>query len=1404
MNNSTIGKFQLIGKLGSGGMAQVYEAIHPQLNRRIAIKVIHNFLAEDSTFLARFQREAQSVAALRHPHIVQVYDFDITPDNQSYMVMEFIDGRNLRDHLQILHDQGKHLPLDEAFTIVHQVGNALAYAHRQGMIHRDVKPANIMINQEGQAILTDFGLAKILAGSRHTDTGALVGTPAYMAPEQCQGELGDGRADLYALGIILYELVTGRPPFIAETLLGLITQQVNEPPPSPLTFNPTLPPWLEAIILKALAKNPADRYQSVEALLAALDQPQPSAVLPPPVPTPLAPTAPAAMQRKQATLLFSDIVDSTHMGQYLDPEDVVEIMNGALRRLAAVIEQHGGHVLRFMGDGLKAIFGAPVAREDDAERAVRAGLAILETAQAYALEVANRWRIDNFQVRVGINTGLVALGEGVEGANTAMGAAVNLAARMESAAPHGGLLISHHTFQHVRGIFDVQPLEPLQVKGVDEPVPVYRVMRAKPRAFRLGRRGVEGIATPMVGREAELRQLQEAFETAVDEGERQMITIRAEAGVGKSRLLDEFITWLELRPTSTYYFKGRARQEMQSQAYSLLRDLFASRFQIQESDRATEAQQKMEQGVAAALGTSEASRMKAHILGKLLGFDLDNSSYLAGVLQDSQELRDRALIYMADYFQALAAHFPVVILLEDIHWADDSSLDLLGRLALAVDRQRLLIVGAARPDLWQRRPHWGEGQPWHGRCDLRPLSKRDGRRQVTAILQKVSNLPESLRDLVADKAEGNPYYAEELVRMLIEDGIILTGGDTWRVELARLTDWRVPPTLTGILQARLDSLSPLERTELQRASVVGRIFWDDTVARLDESGVGRQTETLYTTFHTLRRREMIFQREPSAFAGTQEYIFKHALLREVTYESVLKRLRRVYHGLVAEWLMNRSGDRLEEYTGLIADHLEQAGRSAEAVPYLRRAGEQAQARFANAEAVVFLGRALALLPDTAVTERYELLLAREAIYNLLGQRDAQTADLDSLEKLAETLGDARRAEVLQRQAQYAEHMGDFVRARAQLEQSLTIAQTLNNQAMAADALYYLGVIASRQASYAEALEKLEHSLALVRTVTDPLVESKILRAMGVVAWYLGHYTESAAYYQQSLALARAIGHRRFESYCLGNLGLVASNIGDPDQARVYHEQSLAISRAIGDRAAQGRTLNNLGETACTVGEYAQGQAYLAESLRLARLVGNRPSENLALLNLARVALALAEYDTARTSFSQVLATAQAIGDRRQQGSARQGLGSTALEEGRLQDATGHFQEALQLWQELGLLRSLDARIGLARVALAQGEHKDALAWVEPALAALATQGEGDAFDPMRIHLTCYQVLQVNEDSRAPDILRQAHTLLQEQAARIPDEATRQSFLEKVLVHREILQAFAALSQEEADHTDFYR
>jgi class 3 adenylate cyclase len=296
-------------------------------------------------------------------------------------------------------------------------------------------------------------------------------------------------------------------------------------------------------------------------------------------------------QRKLATVLFADIVGSTQMSQGLDPEEIVEVMDGGLQRLAAPIEEHGGRVTRFMGDGFKAVFGVPVAHENDAEQAIRAGLRILEVAQAYSAELEATRRLRGFSVRVGINTGLVIVGGVSEAEDTVMGLAVNLGARIESAAPAGGLMISHHTYRHVRGVFDVEPLEPVEVKGFPEPVSVYLVAQAKPRAFRIPTRGVEGIETRMIGRQAELSQLKQAYQRALDEREAQVVTVVGEAGVGKSRLLYEFLNWLELRTEMIWLFRARATERMRDQPYGLLRAVLADRFQIQDSDPAGVARQ---------------------------------------------------------------------------------------------------------------------------------------------------------------------------------------------------------------------------------------------------------------------------------------------------------------------------------------------------------------------------------------------------------------------------------------------------------------------------------------------------------------------------------------------------------------------------------------------------------------------------------------------------------------------------------------------------------------------------------------------------------------------------------------------------------------------------------------------
>ncbi|MCX7681466.1 MAG: protein kinase [Anaerolineae bacterium] len=261
----------MVEHIGSGGMAEVYKAYHPGLDRYVAIKVLHPFLAEEEDFLTRFQREARSVATFRHPNIVQVYDFDFDPETHSYyMVMEFVDGPNLKTRLRELGEAGELMPLEEAVHIALSVADALDYAHRHGMVHRDIKPANIMLTSNGQVILSDFGIARMVNTTTLTASGAMVGTPAYMAPEQGLGKVGDKRSDIYSLGVVLYQMVTGKLPFDADTPLGIVLKHINAPLTPPTLLNPALPPGIEAVITRALAKDPDQRYQSAADFAADL------------------------------------------------------------------------------------------------------------------------------------------------------------------------------------------------------------------------------------------------------------------------------------------------------------------------------------------------------------------------------------------------------------------------------------------------------------------------------------------------------------------------------------------------------------------------------------------------------------------------------------------------------------------------------------------------------------------------------------------------------------------------------------------------------------------------------------------------------------------------------------------------------------------------------------------------------------------------------------------------------------------------------------------------------------------------------------------------------------------------------------------------------------------------------
>ena len=1119
----------------------------------------------------------------------------------------------------------------------------------------------------------------------------------------------------------------------------------------------------------------------------------------------------AGGDRRLVTILFSGVKSPAATAEKLDPEEVVEVMNGAFETLILPIYGHEGTLARLMGDAILAFFGAPLAHENDAERAIRAALEIVAGAQEYAARLERERGIKGFNVRVGINTGLVVVGEvgtDLRVEYTAIGDAINLAARMEQNAPVGGILIAHDTYVQVRGLFEVQALEPIAVKGKAEPVRVYVVQGARPRAFRMATRGVEGVETRMIGRDGELKQLQDAFYLTLEDAECQMATVVGEAGVGKTRLLWEFENWLDEMPESTApsagHFHARANHELQSVPYALLRDLFMLHLDIQDSDPVHAVRDKLEQGIGRVLGPGEQGQMKAHIIGQLLGFDFSDSPHLRGVRDDARQLRDRALIYLGEFFRMAAAN-TAVVLFEDIQWADDSSLDAITHLASVLANQRLLIVCLARPSLFERRPHWAEGQAFHSRINLQPLSRRDSRQLVEEILQKMEQVPPALRDLVVSGSEGNPLYVEELIKVLIEQQVIAKSSDgqgQWRVDEARLATLRVPPTLTAVLQARLDSLPLGQRTVLQQAAVVGRTFWDLVVIRIAEkSGDAPRDEAVPVVLSTLRGRELVAQHETSAFTGSQEFIFKHAALREVAYESILKKVRRGYHSLVADWLKEQSGERASEYTGLIAEHLELAGRTDEALGYLHRASEQAAAQFANGEAVDYATRALALLgqiegePRRLAEQRFALLLGREAVYRLLGRRDVQGADLAALHALAGELDEGgppaalRRAELARRQARYHESLSDFPAALASAQEAVSWAEQAADPQGVAQGLIQCGIVLWRQGQFDAARQPLDRALALAREHDNQSSEADCLHNLGTVAFLQGDSPAALDCMEQALRIRRELGERRSEANSLNNLVVAYLGAGDLARAQVNGEQTLAINRQIGDRHGEARALSNLALVYHQVGELEQARDTHERALALAQLLGDRSLEALTLSNLGHTLLDLGDAAAAREHCEQALTLNRQTGDRRGEGYSLTHL-AFALEElaEGLDAAATAYDEALRLRREIGQdALAVDDLAGLAGLAAKQGRAVEALAYAREVLDWMAAHGVAGLSYPVRAYAIAADVLAAaGHAQRAAEVLAAARALIHERAAHISDPSVRASFLESVALHARLL------------------
>ncbi len=986
-------------------------------------------------------------------------------------------------------------------------------------------------------------------------------------------------------------------------------------------------------------------------------------------------------QRKQVTILFADVSGFTALSETLDAEEVHDLMNTLWERLDNLILQRGGHIDKHMGDAVMGIWGVHAAREDDAEQCVRTALEMQSELGNLTMNWPQRVRM-----RVGIHTGPVLLGlVGTTNEFTATGDAVNLTSRLQNAAPIGGVIISHDTYRQIRGIFDVQPQELITLKGKSEPVQTYIVQRAKPRSFRMATRGIEGIQTPMIGRESELNALQQAFEATTQRSQAQLISIVGDAGIGKSRLLYEFESWLDDLPEPVYLFQGRATPEMQSIPYGILRNMFSNRFDILESDHPATVRAKFESGMAGSLQSDQTA-----LVGQLVGFDFSATESVQNLL-GSPSFARLAQAYLVTYFRTLTSAGVLSLFMEDIHWADSSSLQFLENLVENLPDQRVIIMCLTRPILFERQENWGQNAATL-RIDLQPLSPKESRCLVAAILHKVEKLPEPLRELIVQNAEGNPFYVEELIKTFIESGVILPGQERWQVQSDQLQQVHVPATLMELLQARLDGLPRTERELLQRAAVVGQTFWDATLDAMHAPG--ETVPSIQPLLKKLEWRELIFRQKRSSFAGAKENTFKHSMLREASYESVLLKLRRIYHRQVAEWIEDHSGGRLLEHAALIAGHYEQAGERTQASSWLRRLGDHALSTGAVPESIAAFEHALVLLPDNMLNEQAELQIR-------LGNALERTGDYEpAAEYLQQALayGQKLQADGLIIEARLG--LGRVFMRQGDYEQSIQYNQAAllqtKNPALRAQAERVLGIIAYYQAEYPQAIERISTALDLEQKAGNRAGAATCLSNLGLVSLSQGNYPAALRYFEQSLAIHRELGDRAGISVALGNLGMVYEDQSDLTAAQQTYLESLQIAHEIGDRRTECSRLNSLGSVALSLNDLKTALSYFEDALALARQVNDPMLSTRILMNMGWGSLLQQDFPASRRYSEESLALAEELGDRESVVSCLTNLGHAAWPEGDWMTAGRHYRRSIAEAREIGALpRLLEAVAGLA-------------------------------------------------------------------------------------------------------------
>ncbi|MBA3716651.1 MAG: AAA family ATPase [Actinobacteria bacterium] len=856
---------------------------------------------------------------------------------------------------------------------------------------------------------------------------------------------------------------------------------------------------------------------------------------------------PAREERKVVTVLFADLVGFTARAERLDPEEVRALQAPYWERIRSELERYGGTVEKFIGDAVMALFGAPTAHEDDPERAIRAALAIRDWAREEG----------ELEIRIGITTGeaLVALGARPEaGEGMASGDVVNTAARLQAAAPVNGILVDETTYRATERAITFDEAEPVEAKGKSQPVPAFLALETR---ARFGVDVTEDVQTPLVGRDRELDLLVDALARARSEREPQLVSLIGVPGIGKSRLVYELSRAVDADPDLISWRQGRSLPYGEGVTFWSLSEMAKAQAGILETDAADAAGEKLEHAVRAVLSDPSEADWVARQLRPLIGLASGND--LTG------DRRSEAFAAWRRFFEGIAEQSPLVLVFDDLQWADDGVLDFIDHLLEWSSGIPLLVVATARPELVERRPGWGGGKLNAATVQVGALSETDTARLLGALLERAV-LPAETQSALLARAGGNPLYAQEFVRMLADRGLLPSQGGSWEIE----TDGGLPlpESIQGIIAARLDVLSTDEKELLQDASVLGKVVWPDALATIAQRPRGLVEELL----HGLRRKDFLRHERRSSVGGETQFTFLHLLTRDVAYGQIPRANRSVKHRLAAEWLESLPADRAEDRAEMIAHHYlsalelarstgqETAELADRARLALREAGDRALALNAFARALHFYTAALDLWPQED-PERGRLL------YRLL---------------TAKMYGGVPQA-------------AEFVEASE-------ILLAAGERELAAEAAALAGTTETNRGSQDAMWGYIRRAEELIADATPSRSKAFVLHWNAVGYSLAGRSEEALRSARSALEIAETLGLDDIRANTLSTIGMTRITLGDPGGVD-DQERSVEIARAA-NSADVMRCLGNLASSLLELGQIAEAREKLEEAAAEAQRFGS--------------------------------------------------------------------------------------------------------------------------------------------------------------------------------------------------------